>query len=106
MRVMRKTGETHVIKSKPNNKGTIISNSTVVSWLKDDPKHILMALDPTDQKPGIIAISEHVSTKIHKVNVNTGKRKLYSNNRKRFDHIVFDRQGNMRVGVVYSFEKQ
>lgn len=70
---------------------TPLNYAYVVNWLEDDPDHILAALS---NEPG-----EWNEPRVHKVNVNTGKRELVQRNDKGFYYWVADEAGDIRVGA-------
>lgn len=111
LRINRKTGEHEKIDTRSNNKGTVLGYSYMLSPLPDEPNHILMPIEPTDQKSGYqIRMpnqkrpTERVSSRIYKVDIRTGDRELHERNPRAFNHILFDKSGRPRIGVHFNKE--
>lgn len=66
----------------------------VIDYLRDDPEHILMAID----------ISRPFEKSVFKVNVKTHKISRLIKGKKRIRDWITDRQGNVRVGIALNYE--
>ena len=85
------------IKTESNKWGWYKQNSEVVSWLDEDPKHIIASLDTK-----VIDATRSSFPIVHKVNLYTGKRELIQDTTNHhIRHWIGDAQGNIRVGVAY-----
>lgn len=111
MRIQRKTGEIDEIESTWNNKGTVLTYSYIIDLLPNEPDHVLMALEPTKQKPGFAirgpgwtTATERISSQVHKVNIRTGSKEIYDRNPRAFNWAFFDSKGIARIGLHYSKE--
>jgi dipeptidyl aminopeptidase/acylaminoacyl peptidase len=74
-----------------NKYGYRLSAAFLISMLKDDPEHVLLALDPVEDR--------FDRFKVHKVNVNTGKKTLVEDNRGGYSYFIADRHGKLRVAI-------
>lgn len=74
-----------------NDQGDFLQFPQVVSWLPNDPDHILAALD--DER-GMWA-----RPMIHRVNIVTGERELAARNPFGFNRWLADTSGELRIGV-------
>ena len=77
-----------------NKYGHTLRYPRLISLLADDPKHILMSLDPLDDKFN--------EAQIHKVNVYTGKKTLVEGNRGGYSYFMADNDGKLRVAFKFS----
>ena len=66
----------------------------VISWLPDDPEHILMEVD----------YDSHTEPSVFKVNVNTKKRERIERGKRKIRHWVADQQGNVRIGERLNYK--
>jgi acetyl esterase/lipase len=87
-----KTGENVLMfDMKPNKWGYFLQHPHMVHDLPDDPEHVLLALDESE---------EHwAMPKVHKVNVYNGEKNLVEANRGGFYRFIADNNGKIRVGV-------
>lgn len=83
--------DTVVFRMKPNDWGWFLQYPQVTHWLPDDEDHIIAELDPHPTEWG--------QPNLHKVNVNTGKRKLLQRSSRGINEWVVDYDGNVRIGV-------
>jgi dipeptidyl aminopeptidase/acylaminoacyl peptidase len=72
----------------PKGKDPVQIADKVVSWLPDDPDHILMAFNPDD--PSL--------PRVYRVNVHTAQRTLVEAGEKDIFWWTADQQGNLRIG--------
>lgn len=66
----------------------------IIDWLRDDPDHILMAID----------IDEPYLPSVYKVNVNNGKMSRVIKGKREIRDWLTDRQSNLRVGVTLNYK--
>lgn len=76
---------------KPNKWGYFLQYPHMVHDLPDDPEHVLLALDESEE--------QWAMPKVHKVNVYSGKKTLVEANRGGFYRFIADNNGKIRVGV-------
>lgn len=79
---------------------TIIGNHTsqfqdnVIDYLRDDPEHILVAVDL--DKPNLPSV--------YKINIHTGKKKRIIKGKREIRDWVTDRQSQVRIGKAYDYD--
>ncbi|HEY7771987.1 MAG TPA: prolyl oligopeptidase family serine peptidase, partial [Marinagarivorans sp.] len=78
---------------EPNKYGYTLTYPYLISGLKDDPEHVLLSLDPLEDK--------FDKAMVHKVNVNTGKKTLIEGNRGEYSSFMADRDGKLRVAFKF-----
>ena len=79
------------VQNKGISRGSAVLNAAIINWLDNDPDHVLAILS--------IEGGEWDEPRVHKVNVNTGDRKLIQRNKKGFYMWVADSAGDLRVGA-------
>lgn len=76
-----------------NKYGYTLNYPYLISLLEDDPEHVLLSLDPLEDKFG--------KSKVHKVNVYTGKKTLVEGNRGEYSYFMADNNGKLRIAFKY-----
>lgn len=77
--------------AEPNIHGFYHPNPAVVSWLRDDPDHVLASINGSER--------EWNSPRVHRVNVYNGEATLVQRNRWGVQRWIADENGDIRVGV-------
>lgn len=77
----------------PNARSAPQFQDTVVDWLPDDPKHILMAIDV--ENPG--------KPSVYKVNINNGDTEIVEKSKNEIRTWMTDQQHNVRLGVTRNY---
>lgn len=67
----------------------------VISWLPNDPKHILMQID----------LDEPALPSVYRINVYNKKRTRLERGKLKVRNWIADQQGNLRIGLVRDYEK-
>lgn len=76
-----------------NKYGYTLGYPQLISLLDDDPEHVLLSLDPLEDKFN--------KAQIHKVNVYTGKKTLVEGNRGEYSYFMADNNGKLRVAFKF-----
>lgn len=83
--------------------GHYLPNPFILDYLEEEPNYVLAVLERHIENKTADYTASFVNDNylIHKVNVHTGEKTLFDQNKKGFHRWITDKRGNIRVGVRY-----